>query len=311
MNLKRRDFLIGGGLGAIALIAAQYAQAIVDWLGLPLFLLPAMPAVGLEPALIPEPDPPDLILRFAITADAGSGDYNQYQVARAMTRYYQQHPFPLVLLAGDNIYTNGEVWKLGRVFERPYQGLLDAKVRFQACLGNHDIRTNNGEGQLGYAPFNMPGRYYTFEQPSVQFFVLDTNDNADWVLQLSWLEQELSQSTAPWKVVYGHHPLYSCGRYGNSPNLIQKLAPLFARYGVQLYINGHEHNYQRSQPLQGTTYLICGNGGARLYPVEMRDWVAMADSRHGFSVVEVYGDRLQIQAIDTQGQVFDQCLIKG
>jgi hypothetical protein len=41
---------------------------------------------------------------------------------------------------------------------------------------------------------------------------------------------------------------------------IEMLTPIFQKYGVPLYINGHDHHYERSQSLKGTTYLICGAG---------------------------------------------------
>ena len=60
-----------------------------------------------------------------------------------------------------------------------------------------------------YPDFNMKGRYYTFSRNDVQFFALDTNGNADWKNQLIWLDDELSQSKATWKIVFGHHPTYA------------------------------------------------------------------------------------------------------
>jgi len=305
--MKRRDMLIKSSLVAFFLVVTRY---VADFLGIRAAWLFDLPEIKLDPAIAQMPDPSGLNLRFAIIADTGWGDSAQYGVAQAMTRYYQQYPYPLVLLAGDNIYRNGEMWKIGPVFERPYRALLNAKVSFRACLGNHDIRTNNGDGQVNYPLFNMAGRYYTFREKNVQFFMLDTNNNADWQTQLRWLETELQQSDAPWKVVCGHYPVYSCGRYGNTPRLLKTLTPLLEKYGVQLYVNGHEHNYQRSKVIRGVTYLVAGNGGAPLYPVQLQNWVAYTAARHGFTVVEVFDDRLQIQAIGADGDVFDHTTLQ-
>jgi phosphodiesterase/alkaline phosphatase D-like protein len=41
-----------------------------------------------------------------------------------MTNYHSKSPYDLVVLAGDNIYTNGEMEKIAAVFERPYAPLL-------------------------------------------------------------------------------------------------------------------------------------------------------------------------------------------
>ncbi len=229
--------------------------------------------------------------RFAAIADFGTGDANQYLVAKIMSCYCNRNPFPLVLLAGDNIYEHGEIEKIGTTFEIRYRELLQQDVKFYAALGNHDIRTNNGEDQIRYAGFNMNGRYYTFTRKPVQFFALDTNPEALWQEQLDWLERELANAQQPWKVVFGHHQIYASGKRGVDRELAEKLIPLFARYGVQLYINGHEHHYERTRSIEGTTYLTCGIG-AKLREVGKSDWTAHAVSRLGFAVVEVYRDRL-------------------
>jgi len=249
------------------------------------------------------------ILRFVSVADTGTGDRGQYAVAKAITRYHSQNPFDLVILAGDNIYNNGEIKKIGAVFERPYQPLLKQDVKFHACLGNHDIRTANGEHQIRYANFNMSGRYYTFRRDQVQFFALDTNGNADWKTQLPWLEQELSRSDAPWKVVFGHHPVYTSGLYGVNKAFIKNLTPLFQKYRVQLYINGHDHDYERTHPINGTTYLICG-AGAGTRPVFRSEWTAHSTSRLSFAAFDVYDDRMVVSGINTDNQVFDQGMIQ-
>jgi 3',5'-cyclic AMP phosphodiesterase CpdA len=248
------------------------------------------------------------LLRFVSLADTGTGATGQYAVAAAMTRFHQLNPYDLAVLAGDNIYNNGEIEKIRAVFELPYQGLLQQGVKFQAVLGNHDIRTDNGDPQVRYPGFNMQGRYYTFRRGDVQFFALDTNHNADWTNQLPWLDKELSRSDAPWKVVVGHHQMYSSGHYGVNHELIKKLTPLFQQYGVQLYINGHDHTYERTHPINGTTYLTCG-AGAGLRPVGRSKWTAHSASQLSFAAYEVYRDRLILRGISTDHRVFDRAVI--
>ena len=205
-------------------------------------------------------------LRLLAVADSGSGDAAQRAVALQMAQRHRQRPVDLVLLAGDNIYNDGDIALVGSHFERPYRELLQAGVPFKAVLGNHDVRRDGGAGQLAYRPLGMEGRWYSFQRGPVQFFMLDTNPGEHWGPQLSWLRRQLAASSAPWKVVVGHHPLYSEGFYGDDAGLIARLGPLFKSYGVQLYINGHDHNYARTPVLNGTTYLTVGGGGASLRP---------------------------------------------
>ena len=225
-----------------------------------------------------------------------------------MENHYKEAPFPLVLMAGDNIYEDGEIKKLKKVFERPYRKLLSQDVQFRAVLGNHDIRENNGDQQVAYPPFNMEGRYYNFRQGIAEFFALETNKSAPWEAQLTWLETALANSTAPWKIVLGHHPVYSSGKHGNHPRLQETLCPLFKKYAVQLYCCGHDHHYERTYPIEGTTYLIAG-GGSETRSVGSSSWTAYAQKVLSFASVEVSDEALVITGIDANNNVIDQGII--
>jgi hypothetical protein len=301
MKLKRRQFLFLGSISAIG-------TGFLTWK----FSSPQKSLAEnsiLDSTTIANSPKPNLLLRFVSVADTGTGARGQYDVARAMTVYHQKNPYNLVILAGDNIYNNGEIEKINAVFERPYQALLQQGVKFHACLGNHDIRTANGDPQVKYPGFNMGGRYYTFSKGKVQFFALDTNGNADWDNQLPWLEKELSKSKANWKIVFGHHPIYSSGHYGSNSKFIRTFTPLFQKYGVQLYINGHEHHYERIRSINGTSYLICG-AGAGNRPVGRSQWTEYSTSNLSFAAYDVYADRIEVSGIGTDNRVFDRGVIK-
>jgi 3',5'-cyclic AMP phosphodiesterase CpdA len=264
---------------------------------------------------VPPPAPPPMPLsrsdrlRFLALADTGSGDANQRAVGQQMAALHRRAPVDLVLLGGDNIYPSGDLALIEATFRRPYAELLAAGVPFHAVLGNHDIRTANGAHQIAYAPFGMKGRYYNLQRGPVEFFMLDTNVNADWAAQLSWLRGVLARSTAPWKVVVGHHPIYSSGLYGNNPALRARLTPIMHQYGVQLYINGHEHNYERSVLIDGITYLVVGGGGVGLRPVLPTAQSAKALSVHSFVEIQAGADALQLTAWDRNGRKIDQATI--
>lgn len=303
MRLKRRQLLVLSGVGGLVALLGRSSQ---QWTA-----QDTGPGeiVSTDPSPIRTEPSKDLLLRFVSLADTGTGGEGQYAVAKAMTRYHSQKPFSLAILAGDNIYNNGEIEKINAVFEQPYQPLLKQGVKFQACLGNHDILTDNGEPQVQYPGFNMGGRYYTFRRDAVEFFALNTNLTNKWDIQLAWLEQELARSDAPWKVVFGHHNIYSSGHYGVTKYLVRDLSPLFQKYGVQLYINGHEHHYERTHPINGTTYLSCG-AGAGTRTVKRSDWTAYSAGQLSFAAIEVYADRIEIDGTGTDNRVFDHGIIQ-
>ena len=248
-------------------------------------------------------------LRFLAVADTGSADRNQRDLGQQMAAVHRRQPVDLVILGGDNIYPSGDMALVETTFRRPYRELLQAGVPFHAVLGNHDIRTDNGRPQVAYKPFGMKGRFYTLQRGPVDFFMLDTNGNADWQRQISWLRTVLAQSKAPWKVVVGHHPIYSSGFYGNDPHLAAKLSSLMRRHGVQLYINGHDHNYERSKPIEGITYLVVGGGGATLRPVISTAQTAKAASVFSFAEIEVSSRELKLWAWDKNGRQIDRAVI--
>jgi 3',5'-cyclic AMP phosphodiesterase CpdA len=284
MNINRRQLLLGlGGLGFLG--------------------------SGLLPLFSSGQNSSEPILRFAAIADTGMGDDGQYAVANAMNSYYQQKPFPMVVLAGDNIYGSGDIGRVEEVFEKPYAPLLQKGVKFHAVLGNHDVLINDGLDEVKYAPFNMGGnRFYTFRQRNVDFFALDTNITGNWSVQLDWLAKSLAESKAPWKVVFGHHPVYSSGMHGGNKDLGRDLPTLFAKYGVQLYLCGHDHNYERSQNLNGTTYIVHG-AGANTRSVGKSDFTAYSEAKLSFVVVEVTAKEIRTDAIGIDGKVFDSSVI--
>ena len=143
----------------------------------------------------------------------------------------------------------------------------------------------------------------------IEFFALDTNDNAPWEAQLAWLDLQLAKSTAPWKIVYGHHPLYSSGRHGGDRELVAKLAPIFAKHKVSIYLCGHDHGYERSIPIDGTVYIVNGGGGAPLYKFGKSPQTAFVSSQFSFITFDVYQDKIITKAISTDGKVFDRAII--
>lgn len=126
---------------------------------------------------------------------------------------------PLLCVTGNHDYLKGLVRRLERRFPLIFSYFLDSAV------------DDNMVYTLNYGP--------------VQFFLLDSNRELPYLLrQRSWLEQELSQSRAKWKILVLHHPLYSIkGRN----NLIQRWVfdGVVRRYGVDLVLQGHEHAYAR------------------------------------------------------------------
>lgn len=248
----------------------------------------------------------DAELRFAVIGDTGTGEPPEYDVGRQLAAAHERSPFDLVLMLGDNMYGRQEPNDFVAKFEKPYQPLLDAGVRFFAALGNHDKPENRF-----YRGFNMGGeRFYTFVRQRVRFVVLDTNGMDP--KQLAWLERTLTDAPEDWKIVYFHHPLYSNGgRHGSDVELRALLEPILTRHGVSVVFSGHEHIYERLKPQKGITYFVAGSGG-QLRRGDLKSSPLTAagfDQDRAFMLVEVKGDEMTFRTISRTGTTVDSGVI--
>jgi predicted phosphodiesterase len=126
---------------------------------------------------------------------------------------------PLLTVTGNHDYLKGVIVSLERRFPLIYSYFLDSKIE--------------------------DNQVYTVRYGSAQFFLLDSNRELPYLLtQRSWLERELQNSSARWKIVVLHHPLFSLKGHNN---LIQRWVfnDLIEEYGVDLVMQGHEHAYGR------------------------------------------------------------------
>lgn len=242
-------------------------------------------------------------VRFAVIGDSGTGDKEQYEVAKEMEAYRTAVKYDFVIMLGDNIYGGHGPEDFGRKFEHPYKPLLDAGVKFYASLGNHD----DPNIERLYKPFNMNGeRYYTFKKGDTQFFALDSNYMD--AKQLTWVEQNLRSSNARWKICFFHHPLYSDGKsHGPDLDLRNQLSPLLKLYGVNAVFSGHEHAYERIKPQDGIYYFIQGDSGKLVrHDFHRRDVMETSfDKDRTFMLVEINGDELFYQTVSRSGETVD------
>jgi hypothetical protein len=245
----------------------------------------------------------DKSVRFGVIGDSGTGEKEQYEIAKQMETYHNLVGFDFVIMLGDNIYGGHEPRDFQRKFENPYKPLLDAGVKFYASLGNHD----DPKLEPLYKPFNMNGeRYYTFKRGDIQFFALDSNYMD--AQQLTWLEQNLRSSKAQWKICFFHHPLYNEGKmHGPDLDLRNQLLPLLKSYGVNAVFSGHEHAYQRLKPVDNIYYFVQGDSGK----LERHDFhssnrlAASFDKSRTFMIVEIVGETMYFQTISQNGQTID------
>lgn len=238
--------------------------------------------------------------RLAVAGDVGTGGAAELATADAVARAGSERPFDALVLLGDNVYPSGDPYRLNATVFDPFGPVLGQGSRLLPVLGNHDV-----EAQV--AALGMPGRWYAQSVGPVLFIGLDSTRASD-PAQRAWLETTLAGASQPWKVVALHHPPYSAGWHGSSRNVRDSFGSLFERYGVQLVLAGHDHDYQRSTPIRGVTYVVSG-GAAKLRTTARADYTAVSWSTYHFVDVAAWPDHLLLRAVGQDGRVFDTVTI--
>ncbi len=252
----------------------------------------------------PFPAGEPLQLHLAVVGDVGDSGPRLDATARAVEQLDALEPIDGLLLTGDNVYPAGDPARLNETVFGPFAEVLEDASLF-AVLGNHDVKEGHGEAQL--AALGMPGPWSSRDLGDVLLVGLDSN-RADDPEQRAWLERTLRAATERWRIVVVHHPPYSAGYQGSSTDVRAAFAPLFERYHVQLVISGHDHDYQRSVPINGVTYLVTG-GAAGTRRTGEADFTAVSFSWHHFVELGVFPDRIVIRAVNQDERVADEATI--
>ena len=233
----------------------------------------------------------DTAVRFAVIGDWGMwGQEDQLKVAKAMDKVGSECPYDFIVSTGDNFYDAGVdsvgdvLWDMS--YEYVYTG-PQLQCPWYVVLGNHDYR-GAPSAEIDYSNISprwkLPSKYFKEQfsagsNESVEMFFMDSNPyqkdllgagssypelNAlDTVSQNGWIESGLRNSSADWKLVIGHHPLYTCGVRKNQPQDMRKFEGLFNETHVDAYFCGHEHDLQVHKPEGSVTYFVSGGGGSK------------------------------------------------
>ena len=179
---------------------------------------------------------------------------------------------------------------------------------FYPALGNHDLPP-----QLFFDNFSLPNneRWYSVDVDGLHFIVLDSNsDIAPGSEQYYWLEADLKAAMNDFVSVIFHQPLMSTGLQGGDVGLSDIFIPLFKEYDVELVINGHDHDYERSFK-DGIYYVVTGGGGAPLRDQETTSpYSQVFDSAYHFCTLSVADGKVTVEAFDLDRHRIDQFTIQ-
>ena len=250
--------------------------------------------------------PPPLV-RIAAAGDTGDSGGRLDATGVAIAALGAARPYDALLLLGDLVYPSGDPDRVQATVFEPFAGVLAEGSELLAVLGNHDVAKGRGDALV--AALGQPGRWWARQIDDVLLVGLDSTEPDDPV-QRVWLEATLASTTARWKVVALHHPPYSAGYQGSSEDVRAAFSPSFERYGVQLVLSGHDHDYQRSVPIRGVTYVVSGAGAGTRRTGEA-SFTAVSFSWHHFLDIAVFEHRLVVRAVNQDGRVADEVTLQA
>lgn len=290
-------------------------------------------------AQLPTPADPAHV-RVVVMGDQGKGGAVQKQVAQAMQEVCAAQGCDFGVALGDNFYPAGPKQATSPLFQTLFANLYGPlKIPFLVIAGNHDeswlvggdgADAAGADAQVEYSKLNpqwvMPARSYRAPVGDLaEFFALDTaplapylppvrpNEfpNGAWdMAQRAWLAGALGRSTARWKLVLGHHPLFSNGKHGEAghydrfPLSFQKgeaarQTYLLACNKADLILSGHVHSLELFAPQMdcpNTWQLISGAAGEAGGPkFGQRPAVFDAFGQPGFAWLDITAQTLNVR----------------
>ncbi|MEO8202210.1 MAG: metallophosphoesterase [Gemmatimonadota bacterium] len=231
-----------------------------------------------------------------------------------------------VFTLGDNAYPSGRGQDFANCFT-PSWGDSTKRImkKIRPTPGNHEHLTGMaapyyayfgdkaGSSKKGYYSYDV-GEWHVIALNSEMlvnggFAASDVQD------QLTWLGQDLQKNQKVCTLAYWHHPRYSSGWHG-SDQRIDAIWQLLYNAGVDLILNGHDHEYERFEPLspagmvdsaRGMVEIVAGTGGG-----ELRGFSRIAphsafrlEGRFGVLKLTLGAREYQHALIDVTGRIWD------
>jgi len=211
--------------------------------------------------------------------------------------------------------------------------------------GDHD---NDFRTSQYMKHFNMSSEFYSFNHFNMHFMIMSTElpyelGSKQYEFVKSDLENALTNSSINWIIIAYHQPAYispnDCQGCSPRVTLREVYHPLFDRYNVDLVLQAHSHNYERSYPIiynnddsenpiivnssknnynydinkfHGSIFATVGTGGAELHNFELRaPYIATQHRGFGFLNLELTnnGTRLNSTFYDNNGTISDHFII--
>lgn len=258
--------------------------------------------------------------QFIAVGDVGTGNDDQLEVSNAMAKVCEKSGCDLVLLLGDNFYPSGVNSPTDPQFESKFEMVYQKlKIPFFVVLGNHDVK-QDALSQVMYSLksdyWKMPNFQYDFMTMNATFYGVNTNCPLGFEMLRRDINQEKivyksNKKNVPWKIVFGHHSVYSNGTHGDSNILVRSFWSWFLEDKIDLYLAGHNHNLAHFKiDNSNIDYVISGAGGANYRSTDERRNLTESEANNlftfndiGFVWFDITFKKLLMRFYDSNGNV--------
>lgn len=179
-----------------------------------------------------------------------------------------------VFTMGDNVYVIGSAEEFQNCYAPTWGRFKD---RTRPSPGNHDYYSTDAKPYYAYFgdKAGPKGRgYYSYILGQWRIVSLNSNISGKAnSAQDHWLKADLAANRRTCTLAYWHHPVFSSGVHGNDTGEMRDIWKTLYAYGVDVVVNGHDHNYERfapqnpegkAEPTRGIRQFIVGTGGTKL-----------------------------------------------
>lgn len=245
--------------------------------------------------------------RFAAFGDTRTGHTVHQAVIDAVAR----EKVDFYIHTGDMVEVGGleEQWDRFFQIERP---LIDHAPIFPA-IGNHDLSTRDFYGRFFLTHlWSDSVNYYYQDWGDLRIVAVDANiECRKGCTQNEYARRALEDGARKGMllVMSLHHPPYSSGAHGSYMSIRHAIEEMAIENGVELVFAGHDHNYERTKPQNGVTYVVAASAGAPIRPVYPQPFTAVARTEPHFVLVDVEKDRMSLRAINLEGDTFDEVVL--
>jgi hypothetical protein len=277
----------------------------------------------------PAPGRADYDVNFAVSGDSRDSPAIWGQVQRQVMAGTQ--PAEFQLFSGDAVLLGSQQGAWGQWFDGAQPTM--AVMPFVMAHGNHDVLAINYLMQFAQPQADAVEQselYFSFDYGPIHFVFLNDSprDLTGSIAgtQLTWLRADLGRARAnrsrvPWIIAVHHKPAFASSQHSNEADtaLVRMTwPPVFDEFGVDLVLNGHEHDFEISKEVdgqgqevsgrRGTRYIVAAGAGAQLYTLSgsARPWSSYFESVVNFLRIHATMTRLEVTPFRLDGTIIDR-----